>query len=259
MKKVSGSALVPFAPVADLTKLDPEIQVLIDANAAALSGGGGWPMISTRGGVFSVGDIETESFTGVVLDACRTNIYYDPNIPYNPQLTESPLCYAIGDAEENLAPPAELKTRQADKCAGCIQNAFGSAPGRKGKACKNYLSLAVLDITGQTLSPELFEKRQGYLLRVNPTSKGAVQAELKSVLAAGVPLPYATIEFECAPDKKTQIAVTATKRSIITGPKVRAAICERIAAARTELRRPMGTKDHPTAVPQTAVVRRKRA
>lgn len=64
---------------------------------------------------------------------------YDPN---NPQ---PPVCYAFGKDEESMVPHEKAAKPQAENCATCPMNAWGSDPeGGKGKACKNTRRLALL-------------------------------------------------------------------------------------------------------------------
>ena len=64
---------------------------------------------------------------------------YDQN---NPQ---PPVCYAFGKDEQSMSPHEKAGKPQAENCASCPMNQWGSDPnGGKGKACKNTRRLALL-------------------------------------------------------------------------------------------------------------------
>ena len=99
--------------------------------------------ISVNNGVMTVGDqaIPGNQFAAIILDAVHINAFY--GAPYNPQVILPPTCYAIGRTEMEMAPHPDMNKDlsffqpQAERCAACPQNVFGSAAQGSGKACKN--------------------------------------------------------------------------------------------------------------------------
>lgn len=125
----------------------------------------GWPYVSTAGSlpVMTLGDRELGdgdgALTVIVLAARRVNSYFAD--PYEQGVMQVPSCGATAgvewegaDVESQMAPPADLKTKEADTCKDCEFNAFGSAIQGKGKACKNTVRLACL-------LPETATKKDG--------------------------------------------------------------------------------------------------
>lgn len=101
---------------------------------------------------------ETETIEGVIVDFMSSNLFYDG--PYNAANPSPPGCFAVGPEPTTLVPTMNSPNRQADTCATCPNNQFGSA-GR-GKACKNTRLIAIRsldDASGET-----------YILSIPPTS-----------------------------------------------------------------------------------------
>lgn len=86
----------------------------------------------------------------VILASTFENAYYDT--PYDEDNPSSPACYAVSDSEDELVPAEDAPNKQADTCAECPMNVFGSDARGKGKACANRRRLALLaagDLEGQ--------------------------------------------------------------------------------------------------------------
>lgn len=88
------------------------------------------------------GGAQAPTITGVIVDFISKNAFYDR--PFDRDNPSPPACYAIGEIPSTLAPPKDVPDRQADNCATCPLNQFGSADNGKGKACKNQRVLAIL-------------------------------------------------------------------------------------------------------------------
>lgn len=119
------------------------------AKAAVASEQADAKWISTKGGQLSFGG---NAFAGnkldaVVLDAVAENHYYTSR--YDPDVIASPVCFAFGrpDADGKLpemVPHPDSSQPQAETCAKCPQNQFGTAENGKGKACKNVRRLGLV-------------------------------------------------------------------------------------------------------------------
>lgn len=83
-----------------------------------------------------------DEFQCVVIDFISRNQFYD--MPYNRDVQTAPACYAIGRNITELAPEGDSPSPQADNCATCPLNQFGSGANGKSKACSNRRLLAVL-------------------------------------------------------------------------------------------------------------------
>jgi len=122
----------------------------------------------------------------VVIDFVSRNTFY--SAPYNSQNPAPPDCYAIGKDLGALAPEQDSPAIQADKCATCPLNQFGSGNNGKSKACKNTRELAVRIVDSE--NPEYDPSAPIYTLSLPPTAirsfDGAVATVARSL--AGPPL-----------------------------------------------------------------------
>lgn len=111
--------------------------------------------ITTANRVFNFPDGSTSAdpFRAIVLDHRNINRYYTE--AYNPQEPKPPKCFAINKDINEMAPDPEVVTEpQAETCADCALNKFGSAPTGKGKACRNQVRIAVvLENSDETAEP----------------------------------------------------------------------------------------------------------
>lgn len=107
--------------------------------------------ITHRGGVFKAGDVEMPELCVVVLSFVPENAYYGAN--FDPDKLTPPQCFAFGTPgsgdEKGMAPHPAMAGHdcfepQAEDCASCPMNKFGSADKGKGKACKNTRRLMVI-------------------------------------------------------------------------------------------------------------------
>lgn len=113
-----------------------------------------------------------EELEVVIVEWTARNNFYDGK--YDPKNPTPPVCYAVGPDFKSLIPAENVTDKQADSCAECPNNVFGS--DGNGKACKNQRRLAILpaDATEETefmtmdVSPtalKYFDKYVGKLSR----------------------------------------------------------------------------------------------
>jgi hypothetical protein len=176
MAKAKGSRAVAvqgrswLEPLGSGENWESEVSERAKKAAATATGGIGWSFVSTKGGRLSYNgaDLGTEC-DFVILGAILENQYFKKK--YDPTNVVPPDCFAVAYSEKEMAPPADHKGRESATCATCWADAFGSGDGR-GKACRNYVRLAVLPADQATLrSPETIAKAEGAMLRIPPTSK----------------------------------------------------------------------------------------
>jgi len=99
---------------------------------------------------FPNGTVQTGPFEAVVVDFVSANYMYDG--AYNSQQVESPKCFALGPSPATMVPSDASPQRQAESCAVCPNNQFGSGTGN-GKACKNHRLVALLPIDADADTP----------------------------------------------------------------------------------------------------------
>jgi hypothetical protein len=81
-------------------------------------------------------------FEAVILDFVSLYQYF-PN-PFVRDDFATPECYALGENPAELKPSDTAPNKQAESCAVCPQNQWGSARQGKGKACQNRRLLALV-------------------------------------------------------------------------------------------------------------------
>ncbi len=161
-----SSALVPVGAGAP-SELTEMFQTEIDDDATAAAGDVGWPFFKTQGGVFNYNEEDIgDSMKLIILEAIRENVFYEGS--FDPSNPTPPTCFAMNKNADELAPPEDLRTSQADTCKECRWNVFGTAEQGRGKACKNSVRLTVLPF--QSGSATELTKCEGARLRVPVTS-----------------------------------------------------------------------------------------
>lgn len=174
--------------------------------SAVVAATGGAQYISTRGGKFAYQEELLQApLRVIVLDAVRENVYYPE--AYDPEDPQPPACFAIGREEGELAPPPDLETKEADRCAECWANKFGTARQGKGKACKNTARLALLPAA--QLDPAALVKQEPALLRLPVTSVREFAKFARKVEGGLRRALFGVVTFVgIEPDSKNQYRVT---------------------------------------------------
>ncbi len=102
-----------------------------------------------------------EQLDVIVVDYTLVHSFYHG--AYDKENIVPPDCYANNRLFANLQPLKTSPDRQADHCAVCPQNVFGSAPNGSAKACRNSRLLAVIPADNP-------EKAPIWTLSIPPTS-----------------------------------------------------------------------------------------
>lgn len=157
--------------------------------------------ISFRGGTPSLGGVNLPNpLPLVILAYGYERTYYSK--PYQPDVLSAPDCYSFdGDA-----PHPEAKIPQADRCAQCRFNEFGSAQNGKGKGCKEGARFAAIHADSLD-SPEKIAGAtivQGRLSVLN--SKG-FRSYTGYFEDSGIAIWQSVTQLSVAPDSKSQYAV----------------------------------------------------
>lgn len=141
------------APKKDaLSKYDAKLAEIASRGKKAESKVGGEAnFISLRGGhmQYQGAVIKNDTLRAVVMCSLNENQYYIGR--YDPESPSAPICYAFARAEEldTMAPnPAEVTKPQAESCAECPNNVWGSADVGRGKACKEVRRIALITEDG---------------------------------------------------------------------------------------------------------------
>lgn len=130
------------------TDLALQIEKEIAAQAAALEDSlpeaSGFN-ISTEGKMFTLpnGKSHPGPLEVIILDYINYNAYY--TTAWKKGEYSAPKCWALNRSAKSMAPSENVPPddRQHPTCKGCPQNEFGSAANGRGKACTNYVRLAI--------------------------------------------------------------------------------------------------------------------
>lgn len=118
----------------------------------------------------------------VIVDFVYVNELYPGN--FDPKKIAPPICAAKGvGVQEALIPFAESPKLQAESCAECPNNDYGSAG--KGKACKNQVWLAVTAADNNP-NPDIFT------IKLSPTAVAPFKKYLGTLKSHNLP-PYAAV------------------------------------------------------------------
>lgn len=133
-----STALVPWSEkFAKYAKASREQVKNVGGGGAAIKFGRG--TIAVSGNTVPGGKLKC-----VILGYCALNAWWDAD--YDKDDVQPPDCYAYSDAvgDPEMAPHPEAADKQAETCAECEKNQFGTARTGRGKACSNTIKLAAL-------------------------------------------------------------------------------------------------------------------
>lgn len=136
---------------------------------------------------------DAETIEGVVVDFVSSNLLFEG--AYDKDNPSAPGCFAVGPEPTTLIPTSNSPNKQAETCAVCPNNQFGSAG--KGKACKNTRLLAIKPLDAEDDSI--------YVLSVPPTSIKAFDGYVHT-LAGKHRLPPVGVVTKVSLDKNESFA-----------------------------------------------------
>lgn len=126
-----------------------------------------------------------------VLAVIGERAWYDGE--YDADKTQVPACYAL----DNNAPHSEVVDPQADTCAECPKNKWGSAPKGRGKACREGARMIVVPAgTPLDIAPMSMAK-------IPVTSLAAIQAFTSRCIQAGKLFGECVATLSVTEDKKS--------------------------------------------------------
>ena len=204
-----------------LATWDEELAKQAEAAAGMEANVAGGQFFSLKNGTLSFNDapVPGNQMAVVVLDAVLENVWYEGK--YNPEVVNPPTCFAFGRDEREIAPHqavVDAGQAQAESCAVCPKNEWGTADQGRGKACRNTRRLGLIpagEINDKTGAFEAFEEVEHFreatvaYLRVPPTSLRGYAAFVKQVAGTLRRPPHGIFtRVRVVPDPKTQIKVT---------------------------------------------------
>ena len=180
-----------------------ELQALTVATTEAEKPSGNW--VSFKSGILQVNGVAVKGnkIPVIMIHSMFENQWYKNR--YDPNNVQPPHCFAFAEKDEDLKPHPDSAEPQADNCAECPKNAWGSDPdGGKGKACKNVRRLAMIAATDL----EEIAKAEVALAKLPVTSVknwSSYASQIGNVLKLP-PLGVVT-EMSVEPDARTQFQV----------------------------------------------------
>lgn len=136
----------------------------------------------------------------VVVDFITHNNFYEGAFDRNNPTP--PACFAIGAEPALMVPSPNSPDKQAEACAKCPNNQYGSAPTGQGKACKNKRALAVIP-TSALDNPE--EDAPIWVMEIPPASLKTFDAFVTGVRTKHG-LPPVGVVASVVMDKSSQYA-----------------------------------------------------
>lgn len=174
----------------------------------------------------------------VVLGSCALNAWnkdkYDAD---NPQ---APDCYAFAVVNDDpgMRPHAKAPLKQADDCATCSKNEFGSAETGKGKACANTIRLGLITAKDAE-DADGIRAAELATAKVSPTNLKIFAAYVKAVEEEhGRPLWAVVTEISAHDDPRTQIRLEFKMVEMIEGDAELGALEKRALSIQGALQQP---------------------
>lgn len=178
--------------------------------------------MSIKGGIlaFQGTPVPGNKLRCVVLEAILENTYYEGE--YDQDNPSSPVCFAFGRVEEEMAPHDKAPKPQHEGCASCEWNKFGTAEKGRGKACKNSRRMAIMH--ADSLDGDLKDAQVAFL-KIPPTSLPSWAQYVKQLNTQLGRPPYAVItELSVVGDPRSQFKVTFTLVEVIKDKKLLGAV-----------------------------------
>ena len=186
------------------------------AKAAVAHVGGGGDWVSFKNGTITFKDNNIgKALECIIPTFILENAYYDG--AYDPNNPASPVCFAFGQDEDEMAPHEKCEKPQAESCAACPFNEWDSGDGGRGKACKNMVRLAILPadaIEGD--GDELASTKEAFA-KVPVTSVKAWGSYVNTLASSGKPPLCFVTEISVEPDTKSQFKLSFKAKEEIPG------------------------------------------
>jgi hypothetical protein len=195
----------------EIMSIEDQLAALAKASAAAEKPP--TSNISFKAGVLAYnGDpVPGNKLDCIIIASTHVNLFYAGK--YDPDALASPICYAYGDKDSEMAPHESSAQPQAESCSVCPHNQFGSADNKKGKACKNSRHLALIPASTK---PEDVATVEVAISKVPVTSVKAYSTYVHKIrtLYNRPPLGLIT-EISVTPDVKTQFKVNFVQKELV--------------------------------------------
>lgn len=196
------------APSTALKKWDEELAKYAENKAKEEASVSLGKFFSVKSGVLSFNGnvIPGNKMNVVVLDSILENHLYED--AYDPDSPASPVCFAFGREDKDMAPHEKSLKPQNETCKGCPHNEWGSADKGRGKACKNVRRLALVPESAVEDADALDAEETAYLKLSVMNVKGWA-AYVQNLSATLKRPPFAVVtEISVVPDAKSQFKIS---------------------------------------------------
>lgn len=181
--------------------------------------------ITFKGGVMTYNEnpVPGNKLLAVAIDYLFENAWYPGR--YNPAKATSPVCYAFGRKDSEMAPYSECEQPQHSVCDGCPKNEWGSDPdGGRGKACKNSRRIALLHADSLKSPEEIMEAAVAFCKLPVTSVKNWSTFANQCATVLKMP-PFAVVaEVSVVPDAKSQFQVLFKAQQVISDESILAAL-----------------------------------
>ena len=174
----------------------------------------------------------------VILGSCAFNAWYEAD--YDPSDAQPPDCYAfsnlVGDPE--MAPTDDVHNKQADLCANCPKNEFGSAKTGRGKACGNNIRLGLIT-EKDAEDADGISTAELATAKVSPTNLKHYAGYVKMLDEEHGRPPWAVVtEVSSFDDPVTQIRLEFKMVEVIEADDILTALEKRVDSVEEDLMKP---------------------
>ncbi len=201
-----------------LARLKPEQRTKHEAQlkeqAKQSATGGNW--INVRQGEmrFQGQPIPDNNLDLIVLDVAFENDYYDKD--FNADDTAPPVCFAIAYEKDALRPDPKSPKPQAEVCARCPKNEFGSANKGSGKACQNRKRLVV--ISASDLAPKVLSETDTAMMKTPVTSMKNWDKYASTLTGLRCPYQWAVTNVRAQKHEKYQQELIFNFQGVVPEP-----------------------------------------
>lgn len=200
-----------------LATYDEELAKLAKEASGQEAGVGGGSFFSIRNNTLMFNDspVPGNEMLVVVADSVNENVYYTES--FDADSPSTPACYAFGRDADTMGPHADVDDPQAERCADCSMNEWGSADVGRGKACGNRRRLALIQAGTITKNgdyeletdADVLAQEELCFMRLPPTSLKSWAGYVKKLDGTLSRPPFAVVtRIAVVPDSKTQFKVT---------------------------------------------------
>jgi hypothetical protein len=189
--------------------------------------------ISFRNGQMTLGGNRLDNPLPVIIIAHGyERTYYSR--PYQPDAISAPDCYSFdGDA-----PHDQSQVPQADRCAQCRFNEFGSATNGKGKGCKEGARMAMIHADALNADDPVAAIASAQIVQARLSVLNSKAFRAYAGYFDDMPMWTSVTEIECVPDSKSQYATSFRNLVAEMDDDILDAIAARVGEAEKQLVEP---------------------